>query len=210
MIQKGYNGLPKPRKFPVVYRKRDGERELLKDRRQMAVFSLITAVGTLLGYSMEQRGPTVSSCRGSLIYHPHTRSALHFQLLLLGPPKKQAEVATHIQCLACSAHSGHHPSSLCSPQSPAASVEDVGWPERGSEVAWWERHTAPRLPPETPHAVTVKAHSSFPEAGQPLEAACSTHTVCLLEERHHAPFKENSSKILKLLLLGLNLNNPYK
>ncbi|KAF2985650.1 hypothetical protein EK904_012185 [Melospiza melodia maxima] len=41
-----------------------------------------------------------------------------------------------------------------------------------------ERH-CPRLPPETPHGVTVMAQQHFPEASQPLEAAaaCSAHTV---------------------------------
>lgn len=62
----------------LVYRKRHDERELLKDRSQMAVFSLITAFDTLLVSSMEQRGPTVTSCGGFLIYHPHTRSAHEF------------------------------------------------------------------------------------------------------------------------------------
>lgn len=181
----------------------------------MAVFWLITAFGTLLGYSMEQRGPTVSSCRGFLIYHPHTRSALHFQLLLLGPPNKQAEVATHIQCLACSAHSGHHPSSpsLCSPQSPAASVEDVGWPERGLEVSWWERDPAPRLPPEAPHAV---CHCEGAQQFSRIRSASRSsllhpHRMPAGGEAPHSLRGELFKSIKrKPLLLGLNLNNLYK
>lgn len=61
-----------------MYRKRDAERELLKDRSQMAFSLLITAFGTLLGYSTEQRGPTVTSCLGVLICHPPTGSAHSF------------------------------------------------------------------------------------------------------------------------------------
>lgn len=97
---------------------------------------------------------------------------MNFPLLLLG---SRAEVTTHIQCLECSAHSGEHPSSpnLCSPQSPAASVEDVGWPERGSEVSQWERDTAPCLPPETLHcegtaAVFQREGSLWKQLGPPI------------------------------------------
>lgn len=137
---------------------------------------------------------------------------MHFQLLLLGPPKKGAEVATHIQCLACSAHSSHHSSSpsLCSPQSPAASAEDVGWPERGSQVSQWERDTAPCLPPETPHAVTVKAQQQFSRGRPAISSLLHPHCLYAGGEAPHSLQGELFKSIKrKLLLFGLNLNNPY-
>lgn len=156
-----------------MYRKRDGERELLKDRWLSSHLSLHLALCLASPWS---RGVLLSPLEGDSSFTILIQGVpIHFQLLLLGTPKK--EVATHIQCLACSAHSGHPPPSLCSPQSPAASVEGVGWPARGSEVSRWERGTAPCPPPETPQAVAVKEQQHSSRSGQPLEAACSAHTV---------------------------------
>jgi len=56
-----------------------------------------------------------------------------FEQQLLGPFKQGAYIGTHIHCLVRSAHP---PSAVaCAPpQSSAASVGDMGWPEGGS---WW-------------------------------------------------------------------------
>lgn len=115
MIQKGYNGLPKPQRFLVVYRKRDGERELLKDRSQMAVLSLITAFGTLPSSSMEQRGPTVASCQGLLISHPHARSAHAFSTASPWTSQERSR----------SRHSHPMPGMLCTLWSPLIQPQPV-------------------------------------------------------------------------------------
>lgn len=178
MIQTGYNSLPKTQRNFLWCIGRDGERELLKDRSQMVVFSLITAFGTLLRHSMEQRGPTITSCRGFLIYHPCTRSAHAFSTA--SPWNSQER----------SCHSHPVPGMLCTLWSPTTHPAPACAHLRALQLLWkmwagcerirsqWvgERH-CPRLPPETPHGVTVTAQQRFSRSGQPLEAACSAHTV---------------------------------
>lgn len=135
---------------------------------------------------------------------------MHFQLLLLGPPKKGAEVATHIQCLACSAHSGHHSSSPSPHQSPAASAEDVGWPERGSQVSQWERDTAPCLPPETPHAVTVKAQQQFSRGRPAISSLLHPHCLYAGGEAPHSLQGELFKSIKRKLVIWVELEQPLQ
>lgn len=176
MIQTGYNRLPKTQRNFLWCIGRDGERELLKDRSQMAVFSLITAFGTLLRYSREQSGPTITSCRGFLIYHPCTRSAHAFSTA--SPWNSQER----------SCHSHPEPGMLCTLWSPTTHPAPACAHLRALQLLWkmWAglredpksvggREALPA--PETPHGVTVTAQQRFSRSGQPLEAACSAHTV---------------------------------
>lgn len=124
MIQTGYNSLPKTQRNFLWCIGRDGERELLKDRSQMVVFSLITAFGTLLRYSMEQRGPTITSCRGFLIYHPCTRSAHAFSTA--SPWNSQER----------SCHSHPVPSMLCTLWSPTTHPAPACAHLRALQLLW--------------------------------------------------------------------------
>lgn len=155
----------------------------------MAVFSLITAFDTLLVSSMEQRGPTVTSCGGFLIYHPHTRSAHEF--------------STASPWISSRSHHPHPvPGMLCTLWTASIQPQPVLTSEpcsfcRRCGLAWerirsqsvGERHCPM---PATWDTTLWRHSSSFPERGQPLEAAWSTHTMYAC-----SPFKENSSKVLK-------------
>lgn len=185
-----------------MYWKRDGEKELSKLTNHCIWHSACYSIsrGVLLSPLAEDSAFTIFM----------QGVPMHFQLLLLGPPKKGVKSPPTSNAW----HALHtlvttHPAQPVLTWEPSSFCGKCGL-ARGSQVRGWERDTAPRLSPETPRAVTEKAQQQLPGGRSATSSLLHPHCLHAGGEAPHflqgELFKSNKRK---LLLLGLNLNNLY-
>lgn len=168
----------------------------------MAFSSVITAFGTLLGCSTEQRGPAVTSCLQLLLCHPPTQSAHTFSTTSSRTfPERSRSWHPHpLPGVPCPIHRPFS-HSLCSTSEQLQWKTWAGLREDHESQLVEDRACRHCPTPDSRDTTTRRCEGTAAVFKRQFsnKQLAHTHSCCLLEERHHALFKENSSKALRVV-----------